>query len=74
MTMATRDEAEKALREHLGQELKAGTYALIDGGDGRWLVSRRGGPLAVDNEGQVHPVGEVFSGDEYSRIAAAWAF
>ena len=72
--MATREEAEQAFRQHAGPELKAGTYALIDGGGGRWLVTRRGGPLAVDNEGNVRPVGEVFTSDEYSRIAAAWAF
>jgi hypothetical protein len=74
MAMATREEAEQVFREYAGPELKAGTYALIDGGGGRWLVSRRGGPLAIDSEGHVLPVGEVFSSDEYSRIAAAWAF
>jgi hypothetical protein len=72
--MATREEAEKAFREYAGQELKAGTYAIVDGGDGRWLVARRGGPLGIDRDGRVRPVAEVFSGDEYSRIAASWVF
>lgn len=72
--MATRQEAEKAFREYAGQELKPGTYTIVDGGDGRWLIARRGGPLAVDRDGRVRPVAEVFSGDEYSRIAAAWVF
>jgi hypothetical protein len=72
--MATREEAERALREHVGQELKAGTYTLVDGGEGRWLVARRGGPLGIDSEGHVRPVGEVFSSDEYWRLSAAWVF
>jgi hypothetical protein len=67
--MVTRQEAEKAIREYAGQELKAGTYSLVDGGDGRWLATRRGGPLAIDKEGRVRPVGEVFSNEEYSRMA-----
>lgn len=72
--MATREEAEKAFREYAGEEGKPGTYTIVDGGDGRWLVAKRGGSLAVDRDGRVRPVGEVFSGDEYSRIAASWTF
>ena len=29
--MASRQEAEKAVREYAGQELKAGTYTIVDG-------------------------------------------
>ena len=72
--MVTRQEAEKAIREYAAKEPKAGTYTLIDGGDGRWLVVRRGGPLAIDQEGSVRPVGEVFSSEEYWRLSAGWAF
>lgn len=72
--MATREEAEKAFREYAGPELKPGTYTIVDGGGGRWLVAKRGGPLGIDRDGRVRPVGEVFTADEYSRIAASWAF
>lgn len=74
--MASREEAEKAVREHAGQEFKAGTYNFVDGGEGRWLVARRGGTMAVDREGRVRPVGEVFSTAEYKRMASVmyWLF
>jgi len=74
--MASRQEAEKAVREHAGLELKAGTYTIVDGGEGRWLVARRGGSLGVDREGCVRPVGEVFSTAEYTRMASVmyWLF
>lgn len=72
--MVTRQEAEKAVREHTGQERKPGVHTLIDGGDGRWLVIRAAGHLAIDQEGGVRPVGEVFSSEEYWRLSAAWAF
>lgn len=72
--MVTRQEAEKAIREHTGQEPKRSAHTLIDGGDGRWLVIRAAGHLAIDQEGRVHPVGEVFSSEEYWRLSAAWAF
>lgn len=72
--MVTRQEAEKAISEHVGQEPKPGGHTLIDGGDGRWLVIKAGGHLAIDKEGHVRPVGEVFSSDEYERLSASWAF
>jgi hypothetical protein len=74
--MATRQDAEKAFRDYVGQEMRAGSYTLVDGGDGRWLVARRADPLAVDREGRVRPVTEVFSGQEYSRLASVmyWLF
>lgn len=72
--MVTRQEADEAIREHTGQGQKPGAHTLIDGGDGRWLVIRAGGHLAVDQEGRVRPVGEVFSSDEYWRLSAGWAF
>ena len=74
--MASRQEAEKAVREYAGQELKAGTYTIVDGGEGRWLVARRSGSLAVDREGCIRPVGEVFSTAEYKRMASVmyWLF
>jgi hypothetical protein len=71
--MATRQEAEKALREYGGQEEKAGPCTLIDGGDGRWLVLPPGGPLAIDRDGHMRRVGEVFSSQEYWRLSGAWA-
>ncbi len=61
--MATREEAEQAFRQYVGAEIKAGTYALIDGGNGRWLVTRRGGPLAVDSEGRVIIADEIHTPD-----------
>jgi len=74
--MASRQEAQKAASEYAGLELKAGTYTIVDGGEGRWLVARRGGSLAVDREGCVRPVGEVFSTAEYTRMASVmyWLF
>ena len=72
--MVTRQEAEAAFHEHAGQGPKAAGHTLIDGGDGRWLVIRAGGHLAIDKEGHVRPVGEVFSSEEYWRLSAAWAF
>jgi len=74
--MASRQEAEKAVREHNGRESKPDDYAIVDGGEGRWLVARPGGSLAVDREGCVRPVGEVFSTAEYKRMASVmyWLF
>lgn len=72
--MVTRQDADKAMREYVGGKPSAGAYTLIDGANGRWLVIRQGGHLAIDAEGQVRPVGEVFSSDEYWRLSAAWAF
>lgn len=74
--MASRQEAEKAARQYADQELKSGAYTIVDGGEGRWLVALRGGALAVDREGRVRPVGEVFSTEEYKRMASVmyWLF
>jgi hypothetical protein len=74
--MASRQEAERAIHECAGPELKAGSYTIVDGGEGRWLVARRAGSLAVDREGCVRPVGEVFSTAEYKRMASVmyWLF
>ena len=74
--MASRQDAEKAIHEYASQEIKAGSYTIVDGGDGRWLVARLAGSLAVDREGCVHPVGEVFSTAEYKRMASVmyWLF
>jgi len=72
--MVGRQEAEEAIRKYAGQKPKAGGHTLIDGGDGRWLVIRAAGHLAIDREGHVRPVGEVFSSEEYRRLSVAWTF
>lgn len=64
--MASRQEAEKAIARHLGTP-DAPKRLILDGGQGRWLVSGAQA-LAVDADGSVKAPSEVFTADELARL------
>ena len=66
--MVTRQQAEEALARYLEREGIKRQRSLVEGGSGRWLVIGPGRPLAVDQEGEVKPAGEVFSPEEHQRL------
>lgn len=66
--MVTRQEAQEAMRQYFEREGKPAGGYLVDGGNGRWLLVHASHRLAVDADGQVRPVSEVFSPEEYQRL------
>ncbi len=64
--MASRQEAERAIARHLGIP-DAPKRLILDGGQGRWLVSGTQA-LAVDAEGTVRAPSDVFTADELARL------